>query len=126
MHSLRINSTRPSIGREQQLREAVLLAFCEPSRTECTRRLKRSHREWQRLLHWLDISGPALSFFNRIHELGMSEMLPAEVIARLEQNLADSTVRIEAMIVESTTIQREFLNAGILYAMRNLRNGLAQ
>ena len=117
MHSPRTNSARPSIGREQQLREAVLLAFCEPPRTECTRLLKLSRPEWQRLLHWLDISGLALYFLDRIRELGLSEMLPPEVIARLEQNLADSTVRIEAMIADSTAIQREFLNARLSYAV---------
>jgi hypothetical protein len=106
-----------STSREQQLREAVLLTFCEPARSECARLLRLTYSDWQRLLHWLDTSGLALYFLDRVRELGLSEMLPAEVIARLEQNLADSTLRIEAMIAESTAIQRGFLNAGLSYAV---------
>lgn len=117
MKTLHINTTDRSASWEQQLREAVLLAFCEPARAECTRLLRLSHSDWQRLLHWLDTSGLALYFLDRIRELGLSEMLPANVIARLERNLADSTLRIEAMIAESIAIQRRFLDAGLSYAL---------
>jgi hypothetical protein len=117
MNSFHTKTIDRSASREQQLREAVLLAFCEPARSECARLLRLTYSDWQRLLHWLDTSGLALYFLDRVHELGLSEMLPTEVIARLEQNLVDSTVRIEAMIAESTEIQRGFQDAGLSYAV---------
>ena len=106
-----------SASREQQLREAVLLTFCDPPSSECVRLLKLSQSDWKLLLHWLDTSGLALYFLDRIRELGLSEEFHVDVIARLEQNLADSTKRMNAMIEESTKIQRRFQNARLSYAM---------
>ena len=59
-----------SASREQQLREAVLLTFCDPPSSECTRLLKLSQLDWKLLLHWLDTSGLALYFLDRVRELG--------------------------------------------------------
>lgn len=106
-----------SASREQQLREAALLIFCEPASSECARLLKLSRADWNHLLHWLDTSGLALYFLDRVRELGLSGELHVDVIARLEQNLADSTKRINAMIKESTEIQHKFQNARLSYAM---------
>src|ERR1700690_4434109 len=66
---------------EQQLREAVLLFFCDPLPMEHARLKSLSLREWKRLLHWLDISGVALYFLDRIMELELCELLPAMVLS---------------------------------------------
>jgi Uncharacterised nucleotidyltransferase len=100
-----------------QLREAVLMVFCNPVRIEYTRLLHLSRKEWEELLPWLDTSGLALYFLDRVEQAGLLNMLPQAVLARLRQNLADNTQRIEEMMAESTSIQRRFQEAGLSYAV---------
>jgi hypothetical protein len=100
---------------EMALREAVLLTFCTPAISPCAYLEKLSSPEWRRLLRWLDISGLALYFLDRLTVLNQTELLPTEVLARLQQNLADNTTRTETMIEESAAIHRTFQRAGLLY-----------
>jgi hypothetical protein len=119
MHVLYNNSRRKPLSRTLQLREAVLLTFYEPlpKAWEYTRLLHLSRTEWRELLNWLDTSGLALYFLDRIEELNLSEIFPASVIARLRQNLADNTERMNKMIVESLALQGQFQQAGLSYAV---------
>ena len=117
MHPLLINSTNRSLNRALQVREAVLLTFCDPLPAEYTRLLQLSRNAWQGLLRWLDTSGLALYFFDRLEELGLLETLPMAVLTRLQQNLADNSERINAMIAESAAIQHRFQHAGLSYAV---------
>jgi hypothetical protein len=110
-------SEERTLNRAQQLRQSVLLVFCEPSPAEYTRLLRLSRREWQNLLHWLDTSGLALYFFDRMRELNLLEILPSPVFARLKENLTDNSERIDAMIAESVSIQRRFQEAHVSYAV---------
>ena len=59
------------------MREAVLLTFCDPLPEQCSRLKNLSEKEWQKLLHWLDISGLALYFLDQMVELQMCNMLAA-------------------------------------------------
>jgi Uncharacterised nucleotidyltransferase len=101
---------------EQPLREAVLLIFCDPISPRCAQLQHLSRRQWRSLLHWLDISGLALYFLDRIVELKLTDWLPLGVLARLQQNLADNTERTQGMIAESIAIQRMFQEARFSYA----------
>lgn len=101
---------------EWLVREAALLIFCKPFPRQCLRLQNLSRREWRSLLHWLDISGLALYFLDRIVELKSAEWLPPGVLARLQENLADNTERTRGMISESIAIQLEFQTAGFSYA----------
>jgi hypothetical protein len=98
------------------MRKAALLAFCDPQPEACSRLWHLSGTEWQRLLRWLDTSGLALYFLARVTELNQSEMLPSHVLARLQQNLADNTSRMEGMLAEFFAIHREFQRAALRYA----------
>jgi hypothetical protein len=111
------NTGNYPINPEQQLREAVLLAFCDPMPAECERLQNLSSREWQSLLTWLDTSGMALYFVDRLTQLGRREMLPPAVLARLQQNLVDNIERTSSMIAESTAIHLSIQNAGLSYAV---------
>jgi len=111
------NTENQSLSRAQQLREAVLLTFCDPMPAECERLRNLDSREWQSLLTWLDTSGMALYFFDRLTQVERRHVLPAVVRARLQQNLVDSTERTSSMIAESTAIHRGFQNAGLSYAV---------
>jgi len=110
------NTEHDSLSRAQRLREAVLLAFCDPMPAECERLQGLGGREWQSLLTWLDTSGMALYFLDRLTQEGRLEMLTPAVLARLQQNLVDSTDRTNCMIAESTAIHVAFQGAGLSYA----------
>ena len=101
---------------EWSVREAALLIFCEPFPPQCYRLQNLSGKEWRTLLRWLDISGLALYFLDRILELKLADWLPPSVWARLQKNLADNTERTRGMITESIAIQQEFQKAHLSYA----------
>jgi Uncharacterised nucleotidyltransferase len=110
------NAPPRALSRELQLREAALLSFCDPQPEACSKLRHLSGVEWQRLLRWLDTSGLALYFIDRLTELKQSGVLPPDVLARLQQNLADNTSRIEGLIAELSAIHREFQRAALKYA----------
>ncbi len=105
------------LNKDQLIRQAVLLAFCDPLRDECLRLLRLSGKEWQRLFYWLDVSGLALYLFDRLGELGLRDELPPAVIDRLQQNMVDNIKRTGGMMEESVAIQREFQRAGVSYSV---------
>lgn len=116
MRSLNVAVTPNSLTREQLIYEAVLLSFCDPLPHQFQRLLQLSGRKWQRLLYWLDISGLALYFLDRLVELQRDAVLPPAIGKRLRQNLIDNTERTRGMIAESVSIQQEFQEAELSYA----------
>jgi hypothetical protein len=108
--------SRPLRG-EQLTRLAVLLTFCEPLPRQCLRMSNLSTREWEKLLHWLDISGLALYLLHRLIELDLCDLLPPAVFTRLQMNLTENTQRTRSMISESIAIQQDFQKTGLTYAV---------
>ena len=106
-----------SLGREQRIRQAALRSFCGPPSEWCSELESLTQGEWKRLLHWLDLTGLSLYFFDRLSELRLDRLLPAHVLARLRQNLADNTERTAGMIAESIEIQQEFQGASVCYGV---------
>lgn len=107
---------RNALTREERIREAVLLSFCEPLPAHSLQLESVSEKEWKALIKWLDISGLALYFLDRMTELQLDSMLPPSVLARLQQNLRDNTERTRGMIAESVAIQQELQQARLSYA----------
>jgi hypothetical protein len=101
---------------DYSVREAVLLTFCDPLPDQRLRLAGLSEKQWRKLLTWLDISGLALYFLDRIMELELPDLLPPRVLARLQQNQRDNNVRTRGMTAESVAIQREFQKAALSYA----------
>jgi hypothetical protein len=111
-------STSPkSLPKQLRAREAVLLIFCDPLPEQYARLWHLSDNEWQHLLHWMDTSGLALYFLDRVLELQLNDLLPRAVMARLQQNLIDNTERLRGMVDESIEIQLEFQSANLSYAV---------
>jgi hypothetical protein len=106
-----------ALSREQRLRRAVLLSFRDPLPAECVEFYGVSKREWRSLLHWLDVSGLALYFLDRLHRLQLTHILPEHALARLQQNMRDNTERTHGMIAESVAIQEEFQASDVSYAV---------
>ena len=98
-------------------REASLLLFCEPTPTRCFMLTDISGVEWRRLLHWLDISGLALYFLERLRQLDLCGIVPPSIVARLEQNQVDNTARMRGMVAESVRLQKAFQGEDISYAI---------
>ena len=119
----RVSTTQPTVTPalkplhgEHLTRRTVLTMFCDPLPRQYARFLPQSEREWRKLLHWLDLSGLALYFLDRLSELDLCGLLPAAVLDRLQLNLIDNTQRTQSMVSESVAIQQEFQKAGIVYA----------
>lgn len=106
-----------SLNLRQELFRTVLRSFSNTAALEIDRLAHLSHREWQRLLYWLDISGLALYFLDRITQLELVDVLPGPVLARLQENLRDNALRTRGMIEESVAIQRDFQEAELHYAV---------
>ena len=117
MSTLHTSTSPRPLAKQLQAREAVLLIFCDPLPEQYARLWHLSDHEWQQLLHWLDTSGLALYFLDRVLELQLNDLLPRAVMARLQQNLIDNTERLRGMVDESIEIQREFQNANLSYAI---------
>ena len=75
-----------------------------------------SEHQWSHALEWLDISGLALYFLDRVIDQKLQDIIPRRVLARLEQNLLDNTWRIAQMIAEASAIYTSFQNAGLSWA----------
>jgi hypothetical protein len=94
----------------------VLRAFTDPFPDDSKLLLQLSHREWERLLHWLDTSGLALYLYDRLNELALGRALPDWVRARLDRNCRDNAERTRDLIDECGAIHLEFQRAGLSYA----------
>ncbi len=105
------------LSREQRIHEAVLLSFSDPVPVQLDLLLHLSPAEWQRFLNWLDVSGLALYFLDRLVQLGLCHTLPERAADRLQQNLDNNAKRTKGMIEESVAIQRGFQDAGLSYAV---------
>ena len=104
-------------SREQRLRRAVLLSFRDPLPAECLELYEINKREWRSLLRWLDVSGLALYFLDRLRRAQLTHIVPDHVLARLQQNMLDNTERTHGMIAESVAIQEEFQASAVSYAV---------
>ncbi len=98
-------------------REEVLSIFRDPPPARCSRLEGLSEREWRGLLQWLDYSGLALYFLDRMVDLELCHWLPLSVSERLRRNLADNAERTCGMFAESAAIQLQLQGAGLSYAV---------
>jgi hypothetical protein len=106
-----------NLNREQRLRAIIFTGFRDGRPHKLDEVLSGSQGDWRQLLHWLDISGLALYFFDRIVQLGLRDALPGEALRRLAQHAADNAQRTQGMVNESVTVQRIFQEAGVSYAV---------
>jgi hypothetical protein len=109
-------TAQSSYSRSYQIREAVLLTFCDPPPEEISRLKDLSKREQRSLLRWLDTSGLALYFLDRVTHLARFDLIPQPMLARLQENLTGNWARMNALIEESIALHRDFQNAGLSYA----------
>jgi hypothetical protein len=115
---VQLGIVRPkALSQDQLIRQRVLLTFLDPLPQQCLQLQNLSKSQWRHLLRWLDYSGLALYFFDRIGALRLADVVPAPILASLEQRLTQNTQRTHSMTAESIAIQREFQKAGLRYAI---------
>ena len=79
--------------------------------------LRASSREWERTINWLDHSGLALYFLQRIDSDGSSSCLPADVLRQLNHRRKDNEQRVERLKAIFASINRGFERNGVRYAV---------
>lgn len=107
--------TGKPLSRDQRIREAAFLCFSDSESNLFANIL--SAKECRRFLHWLDASGLALYFLDRMTQIEQRGFLPAAVTARLERSQEENRERTRGMIDECVTLQRDFQAAQLSYAV---------
>ncbi|HTZ57388.1 MAG TPA: nucleotidyltransferase family protein [Acidobacteriaceae bacterium] len=96
--------------------ETIVATFCT-SVQESSRRLSSlSAGDWQKSWLWIDASGMALYFLERIVSLHLETSLPTATVRRLKANLADNRDRSSSMFTEFIALNHSFQAAGLVYA----------
>jgi hypothetical protein len=74
-------------------------------------------KEWKSVLAWLDASGLALYFRERLRATNTCDNLPPKVRAELDIRAAHNRIRVAAMAEEFQTITRAIEDSGVKYAV---------
>jgi len=78
---------------------------------------KFSRREWLHALKWLDDSGLALYFLQKLKDTSSSDTVPMLVLSRLTQNLTANRRRALQMANQFRSLNRRFDAAGARYVV---------
>jgi hypothetical protein len=98
------------------LKRAVLNTFRAKTTDELAACLSVfGRREWISNYRWLDSSGIALYFLDRLKALDIAHILPVSVLEHLEKNQAANKKRIANLFAEFVAINRKFQLANIIY-----------
>jgi hypothetical protein len=91
-------------ARSLRLKAAVFASFTEPAPSVRARLGEFTTRDWSRAKFWLDVSGLALYFLDRLVALDLQECIPESTLRQLHQDLADNRDRTAALIQEALTV----------------------
>jgi hypothetical protein len=101
----------------RQLAKAILSTLRSENVGESAQMLRRfTVRDWQRCYRWLDGSGLALYFFDKLESASMAHCLPEPVRRRLTENLDDNRAGSAELFCEFTRINYAFQNLSLPYA----------
>ena len=100
----------------RQLSASVIATFRDAACVDHYRRLQSfSARQWQRSLHWLDASGLALYFLQRLNALDIADAVPGTVRSQLHERHRNNQLRTAVLFEEFVAINSAFCDAGLRY-----------
>ena len=92
------------------------LSFSSDSCHGANEQQKFSVREWERALKWLDDSGLAFYFLQKLKNTSLIDTVPTRVTSRLERNFQANKLRVDDMAHRFGLINHKFNQAGVRYA----------
>jgi hypothetical protein len=102
----------------RNLAEAIVDSLQLSGKSYDFERLARfSSRDWEQTVGWLDYAGLTLYLLERLKDCGAGEVLPPQVLARFEQNLADNRCRVDHLLSETGCINERLNQAGVQYVV---------
>jgi hypothetical protein len=75
-----------------------------------------TRHEWRRVLDWLDASGLALYFLERLKQATATDVVPPEVLVQLEQRQSKNRERVAIMRQTFRMLNEDFHREGVEYA----------
>lgn len=99
-----INVEMRNSSRSLRLKQAVIAAFCEPAPSVRARLVEFTNRDWQRAKLWLDVSGLAIYFLDRLRALGLENCIPLFLLNQLRRDFADNCERTASLFSEAVTL----------------------
>ena len=100
--SIKIENRQSS--RALRLKEAVIASFFEPAPAVRARMGEFKPRDWTRAKRWLDVSGLALYFLDRLTSLELVSAIPVSFWIELNKNLEDNRERTASLSSEALAI----------------------
>jgi hypothetical protein len=105
--------TKPA---NRRLVEAIVDTFRDSPERSNQRLSAFRPKDWADTEFWLDASGLALYFFDRVRSIGIEEAIDPTILEKLEQKLANNRARRDDMFEEFAGLNRMFREAGVHYA----------
>lgn len=104
-------------ARSLRLKDAVLASFYEPAPSVRARLGEFNSHDWNRAKYWLDVSGLALYFLDRLTALNLESCIPCALLTQLRTNLVENRERTESLLQEAVLLTEKLRERHIQCAL---------